>query len=96
MDDSDLLAYSAEDVAKQMCLIEQENLSRIQIREFLNQAWNSLGNNEKAPNILRIIHSFGQVSNLVAGAILQKSDLQDRIHALSYFIQLAKVNLELV
>jgi len=79
------------EIARQMCIIEQELYKSIRPRECLNQAWNHKTLKESAaPNILAMIRRFNRVSAFVTTTIVKCESLPLRIKKLDRFISIAK------
>jgi hypothetical protein len=57
----DILDMHTDELARQITIIGYELWWRIKPWEFLGQAWNKKGKEEKAPNILAMINRFNEV-----------------------------------
>ncbi|EGG14350.1 Ras guanine nucleotide exchange factor [Cavenderia fasciculata] len=77
-------------IAQQLTVREYETFKRIQIVEFLNQAWNKPKLQYKAPNLLKMIDRFNKVSMAVSTAILHQNKLKPRIKLICRFIKIAQ------
>eukprot|EP01130_Rhizamoeba_saxonica_P008944 TRINITY_DN3625_c0_g2_i1.p1 TRINITY_DN3625_c0_g2~~TRINITY_DN3625_c0_g2_i1.p1 ORF type:complete len:622 (-),score=134.95 TRINITY_DN3625_c0_g2_i1:53-1918(-) len=75
------------EVARQICLYEQELYSNINPAELLNQAWNK--NKDDAPNVTKLIEFFNMFSRWVATSICRESNIKARARKLKKFVQIA-------
>lgn len=66
------LDVSTAALAKELTMQEWDIFKKIQPREFLNQAWQRENKNIIAPNVIRMIERFNQISYWVATEILTK------------------------
>jgi hypothetical protein len=57
----DILDMHTDELARQITVVGYELWWRIKPWEFLGQAWNKKGKEEKAPNILAMINRFNEV-----------------------------------
>ena len=88
-----LSRYSPEEVAEQICLLECDLFSALQVKEFFNQGWNKGTNEQKdaaAPNIRLMIQVSNQIITWVAYEILRQPNTAARAKAISRAIQLAQ------
>lgn len=74
------------EVARQLCLIEQEIYTAIHPKEALNQSWNK--RKEQAPNIIKMIHFFNVFSKWVSTKLVSEPDLKARSKLLKKFVQI--------
>lgn len=75
-----------------MTLIEFKLYGKIKPQECLNQNWmHKTQKNELAPNILRMIGRFNEVSTWVASEIVKTVDLAQRAKVLKHVIEIAEV-----
>lgn len=58
-------------IARQLTLIESDYYKAIKPWECLGQAWTKSDKAVRAPNVLRFIHRFNQVSKWVAAEIVR-------------------------
>jgi RasGEF domain len=64
------------------------NLFRvIKTEEFMHLRWQKKGKEENAPNMLRLIDRFNEVSRWVATMIVKSMDVKRRVQLMSLFIQ---------
>ncbi|PRP77743.1 rasGEF domain-containing protein [Planoprotostelium fungivorum] len=80
----------AEELARQITLREFQMFERIKPWELLNQAWTKKTKMEDAPNVMRLITQFNNISNWVAAEILKVETLKGRIAALSKCIDMGR------
>jgi len=86
----------AQEVARQLTLIEFDLFKAIQPKELLNQCWNKKNKQELAPNVVSMIKRFNDVSSWVTTEILKQADnLKNRTTMIEKFIQIAQQFLEL-
>lgn len=88
-----LSRYSPEEVAEQICLLEFDLFSELQVKEFFNQGWNKGTNEQKdsaAPNIRLMIQVSNQIITWVAYEILRQPNTAARAKAIGRAIQLAQ------
>jgi len=87
---SDILALPAEEIAKQLTLIEFDIFSKIQSNEFLNQAWSKEKTFHLAPNIRAAIDRFNLVTKWVSTIILKEEKIRTRTKVMSKLLKVAK------
>ncbi|KAF2074282.1 hypothetical protein CYY_004415 [Polysphondylium violaceum] len=87
---SDILAIPAEEIAKQLTLIEFDIFSKIQSNEFLNQAWAKEKTFHLAPNIRAAIDRFNLVTKWVSTIILKEEKIRTRTKVMSKLLKVAK------
>ena len=88
-----LSRYTPEEIAEQICLLEFDLFSALQIKEFFNQGWNKGTNEQKdsqAPNIRLMIQVSNQIITWVAYEILRQPNAAARAKAIGRAIQLAQ------
>jgi son of sevenless-like protein len=78
--------FDLVEVARQICLVEQEIYAKIHPKEALNQNWNK--RREQAPNIIAMIGFFNQLSKWVSTRIVNVAELKPRAKLLKKFVQL--------
>jgi len=74
-----LAAYSEEEIADQLTLIDFNLYSAIKPVELLNQAWNKESLKHRAPNVLAMIHRFNNISLWAASEILFHPSIKERV-----------------
>eukprot|EP01133_Synstelium_polycarpum_P008684 gene8684-10202_t len=79
-----------EEVARQMTLIEFEIYKKIKPPELLNQSWNKTKLKHRAPNVLKMIDRFNNVSMWVATMIIQTQKVKARARMMTRFIKIAE------
>ncbi len=83
-----LLDFSSNSIAKELTMIEWEIFKEIAPREFLNKAWQRENNKLIAPNIIKMINRFNEVSYWVATEILTKNK-KTQVKVIKKFIKIA-------
>lgn len=78
-----------EELARQFTLIEFDIFKKIRITELLNQAWNKSKLKYKAPNIIKMINRFNEVSLWASSIILTSNKLKQRVKILTKLINIA-------
>jgi len=73
------------ELARQLCVFEQELYRDIEPKECLNQAWNK--NREQAPHILNLISFFNNLSSYVANLIVSKTSSKKRGKLIAKFLK---------
>ena len=88
-----ILTFHPEELARQLTLVEFKLYGKIKPKECLNQNWmHKTQRNELAPNILRMIGRFNEVSTWVASEIVKTVDLTQRVKVLKHVIEIAEVS----
>ncbi|EFA83768.1 Ras guanine nucleotide exchange factor [Heterostelium album PN500] len=72
-----------------MTLIEFEIYKKIKPPELLNQSWNKTKLKHRAPNVLKMIDRFNNVSMWVATMIIQTQKVKARARMMTRFIKIA-------
>ena len=78
------------EIARQMCLRDEQIYKSIRPRECMNQCWNKPATQSQAPNILRMIDRFNRVSSWVQRSILSEPVLKARKSLVVVFIAIAQ------
>jgi len=81
---------SPECIAEQMTLIDFEIWCAIEPVELLNQCWTKDKIKYRAPNVLRLIARFNELSGWVASNIVWQEKLKKRTKLFKRFIKIAK------
>jgi son of sevenless-like protein len=95
----------AEEIARQLTIIEYNLYKTIKPWEFFNQSWTKKDKEILSPNILNMIKRFNkvciqvfqfvtcvfQVSNWVATEIVKGENLKARVGVLAKFVEIAEV-----
>jgi len=74
------------ELARQLCLISADILSKIERTEFLRGNWYLNGKEEKAKNVIEIIEHSNQITQWVTTEILKYCTVQGRCEAITLFI----------
>lgn len=88
--ENDILTYSPIELARQLTLIEYKLFAAIKPSECVAQHWMSKKKDELAPNILKMISRFNEVSNWVSSEIVKCTDLAQRTTVLKMVIDIAE------
>eukprot|EP01124_Arcella_intermedia_P031671 TRINITY_DN7215_c0_g3_i1.p1 TRINITY_DN7215_c0_g3~~TRINITY_DN7215_c0_g3_i1.p1 ORF type:complete len:724 (+),score=135.44 TRINITY_DN7215_c0_g3_i1:79-2250(+) len=89
--------FDPVEVARQLCIFEQQMFKSIHTKECLNQGWNSKTNEKKlelSPNVTRMIRHFNDVSFWVQAQILSQKKLDLRVKMMKKFIKIMKASRE--
>eukprot|EP01132_Coremiostelium_polycephalum_P005608 gene5608-6979_t len=79
-----------EEIARQMTLIEFDIFRKIKPPELLNQSWNKTKLKHRAPNVLKMIDRFNNVSMWVATMIIQTVKVKARARMMARFMKIAE------
>ena len=85
------MTYSPVELARHLTLIEYRLFAAINPSECVAQNWMSKKKEILAPNILKMISRFNEVSNWVASEIVKCTDLEQRTKVLKMVIDIAEV-----
>jgi len=85
-----LMDFNAEEIARQLTLIEFNLYKAIKPWEFFNQSWTKKNKEQLSPNIIAMIKRFNRVSGWVATEIVKTDKLKDRIAVLGKFIEIGE------
>ncbi|GAM20951.1 hypothetical protein SAMD00019534_041260 [Acytostelium subglobosum LB1] len=88
---SEVLSLPAEEIARQLTMIEFEIYSKIHSDEFLNQAWAKEKTKHLAPNIRSAIDRFNLITKWVCTVILKEEKIRGRVKCISKLLKVAKV-----
>eukprot|EP00118_Oscarella_pearsei_P003292 m.13785 g.13785 ORF g.13785 m.13785 type:complete len:1275 (+) comp25228_c0_seq1:253-4077(+) len=84
-----LFNFHAEEIARQITLIDFKMFSAIKPSELLNQSWCRPKYKHKAQNLLKLIARVNCITKWVATAILSQNTARDRARRMILFIELA-------
>jgi hypothetical protein len=84
--------YSPKELARQLTLIEYRLFAAINPSECVSQHWMSKKKEQLAPNILKMISRFNEVSNWVASEIVKCVELSQRTKILRFVIEMCEVS----
>lgn len=76
--------FNDVEIARQLCLIEQNFYRNIQPKECLNQSWSK--NKEKAPDIIKMIDFFNTLSSFIITKICSLESVKDRGNTIKKFL----------
>jgi son of sevenless-like protein len=85
-----IIDIDEEEVARQMTLIEFEHFKSIEPQELLNQAWNKVKLRNRAPNVIKMIKRFNEISIWVASVICTPIIKQTRVTHMKRFITICQ------
>ncbi|KAJ5078285.1 ras guanine nucleotide exchange factor i-related [Anaeramoeba ignava] len=85
-----LFDVEAEEIARQLTLIDFSLYSSIRTRELLNSAWSQAKYKSRAPNVLKLIGRFNDLSAWVSASIIKADQLRKRVKILTKFIRLCE------
>lgn len=85
-----LLDYDPIELARQMTLIDHEQLSHVKSHEFLDTAWSKDDKETRCPNLMAVIKRFNTVTFWVATEILQAPSKEARTNLVKHFILITK------
>jgi len=85
----DLLSVPAEEMAKQITLINHSLYAKVMCREFIGLKWSKPNSNEIAPNITSVIAFSNHITYWVATKILTQNGKDDIVEVIKYFIEVA-------
>ncbi|EGC39841.1 hypothetical protein DICPUDRAFT_147313 [Dictyostelium purpureum] len=80
----------AKEIAKSLTAIDFSIFLCIETQELMNGAWGKPHLKDKAPNIIKLISRFNEVSMNVIQTILNEEKLKDRCKVMARFIKIAK------
>ncbi|TPX31310.1 hypothetical protein SmJEL517_g05330 [Synchytrium microbalum] len=84
-----IFAYPAEEIARQLTIIEFSLYYNIRPSELLNQAWTKRDANVRAPGILALTRRFNAVACWVAKTLLDLKSVKARARRLHRLIEIA-------
>eukprot|EP00484_Ammonia_sp_Unknown_P018104 CAMPEP_0197028260 /NCGR_PEP_ID=MMETSP1384-20130603/7984_1 /TAXON_ID=29189 /ORGANISM="Ammonia sp." /LENGTH=649 /DNA_ID=CAMNT_0042457231 /DNA_START=84 /DNA_END=2033 /DNA_ORIENTATION=+ len=87
--DYDPMAATAEAIAEQLTLMDFELFKSIPQREMCGQAWKKKDKEQRAPNLLQMIHQFNMISKWVQCVVLQQRNRKKRSRTMEKFIHIA-------
>lgn len=79
----------SKELARQLSLLDHCFLTRIEAKEYMQQAWVKKGKERRAPNLLAAVSFFNHVSNMVSSIVVAAASAEDRGSLITYFIQVA-------
>lgn len=83
------------EVARQLTILEYGLFASIELKELLNQAWDSETKETSAPNVTQTIRRFNQMSGWITSLIVKITPLKPRVALLKRFIDIADECLKL-
>lgn len=94
-ENASLFDLDEEEVARQLCLMEWRNFSKIQAEEFLDQSWSKEKTQHRCPNVMAMIGNFNDISASVATMILNQERVRDRRNLMWRLVNVAQVDFTL-
>lgn len=85
-----LVDYDPQELARQITLIDHEQLAAVKSYEFLDTAWSKEDKETRCPNLMKLIKRFNLSTFWVATEILQAPDKAARTNLLKHFILITK------
>ena len=79
-----------EEVARQLTILDSHVFISISSSELLNQSWNKPKLKHQAPNVLRTVAMFNQLSHAISYQILQGQKPKDRAKIIEWWIKVAE------
>lgn len=89
--DGKQLITIAEELSRQMCLIEQFYFKKISLIDCIDYSLKRNMNGPGVEMVKKLIRHFNMVSDWVSSELVQEEDDQERLKILRNFIQLARV-----
>jgi hypothetical protein len=77
------------EIARQMCLRDEQIYKSIRPRELMNQSWNKSAAAQQSPNVLKMIDRFNRVSGWVQRSIVSEMQPKQRKTIITAFISIA-------
>eukprot|EP01084_Bolivina_argentea_P316159 547956_1 len=87
--------YTAEDLAKQITLMDQYIFNKIKCRELVNQNWKKQNASELSPNVMMLIEFFNRLSVFIQIEILKQRSVRERGKIIGRMIKLCAKLFEL-
>jgi len=78
--------FNEIEIARQICLYEQELYQQIEPKELLNQSWNK--KKENSPHVLLMIEFFNVFSNFIVTKILSYDTVKERGNSIIKFLRI--------
>lgn len=91
----DLMAWSSQEIARQLTIIEMELFKQIEPKECFGLGWSKPNKLDLAPHIVAISERFNKVNDWIQMTILKEKDLKTRQLLIQKFIQIAKYCFEM-
>jgi len=86
-----LMDIHDEELARQLTLMEFATFRAIKPSELLNQIWNKPKQRHRAPNVVKMIRQFNEISNWVSTSIVSSQKIRQRVKVMTKFIRLADI-----
>lgn len=85
-----LYQIDQEEFARQLTIMDSHVFISIKPSELLNQSWNKPKFKHLAPNVLKMVNMFNQLSHAISAQILQGSKPKDRAKIIEWWIKVAE------
>lgn len=85
-----LYQIDQEEFARQLTIMDSHVFISIKPSELLNQCWNKPKLKHLAPNVLKMVNMFNQLSHSISTLILQGSKPKDRAKIVEWWIKVAE------
>jgi son of sevenless len=85
-----ILDVDEEEIARQLSLIDYELFCVIRSEEFLNRNWDQTKTKHRAPNIIRMIDHFNDISTWITSLIVTCPDVKERRNRLTKCLKLSQ------
>eukprot|EP00049_Salpingoeca_infusionum_P012036 m.213515 g.213515 ORF g.213515 m.213515 type:complete len:1075 (-) comp15085_c0_seq1:291-3515(-) len=84
-----ILTLHPVELARQISLIEQDLFRAVQPSELVDCVWSKPDREQLSPNVVKIQQWANNLSYFIIRSIVELSDLDERIHAISLWIEVA-------
>jgi len=85
-----LYQIDQEEFARQLTIMDSHVFISIKPSELLNQSWNKPKLKHLAPNVLKMVNMFNQLSHAISAQILQGHRPKDRAKIIEWWIKVAE------
>eukprot|EP00002_Diphylleia_rotans_P029236 TRINITY_DN5944_c1_g1_i2.p1 TRINITY_DN5944_c1_g1~~TRINITY_DN5944_c1_g1_i2.p1 ORF type:complete len:1130 (-),score=232.93 TRINITY_DN5944_c1_g1_i2:439-3828(-) len=86
--------YPADEIARQITIIDHQVYSSIKPFELLHITWSESNLQFRCPNIVLMTQRFNQISAWVAASVVSAKTVKDRVKIISKFVKMAEHLLE--
>ena len=84
-----IFSCDAEEIARQLTIMEFDLFANINPYEFLNQAWTKSDADQRAPNIIAVTKRFNEIAMWIAKSILEVKSIRARSKRVAKLIDVA-------
>jgi hypothetical protein len=85
-----LYQIDQEEFARQLTIMDSHVFISVKPSELLNQSWNKPKLKHLAPNVLKMVNMFNQLSHAISAQILQGPKPKDRAKIIEWWIKVAE------